>query len=138
MNPLRHLRNRKLLAGLIALAACGDKESELHGYAEGRFVILAPDAPGRIAKIAAQEGDITFEDTIKGGHSLDITDAGTTTFNGAIGDALVPADQLSYLKVEANQINMNAGHGGSSGRYDYLHEEAFDYAFLLSQLGVEK
>jgi oligopeptidase B len=29
-------------------------------------------------------------------------------------------------------INMDAGHGGSSGRYDYLKETAFDYAFLLS------
>jgi oligopeptidase B len=34
-------------------------------------------------------------------------------------------------------INMDAGHGGASGRYDYLKEIAFDYAFLLKQLGVE-
>ncbi len=33
--------------------------------------------------------------------------------------------------------NMEAGHGGASGRYDYLKEIAFDYAFLLTQLGVE-
>jgi oligopeptidase B len=30
-----------------------------------------------------------------------------------------------------------AGHGGRSGRYDRLHDLAFDYAFLLWQLGVE-
>jgi oligopeptidase B len=35
-------------------------------------------------------------------------------------------------------INMDAGHGGASGRYDYLKEIAFDYAFLLRELGVEK
>jgi len=35
-------------------------------------------------------------------------------------------------------INMEAGHGGASGRYDYLREIAFDYAFLLTQLGVEE
>jgi oligopeptidase B len=35
-------------------------------------------------------------------------------------------------------INMDAGHGGASGRYDYLKEIAFDYAFLLTQLGVIK
>jgi oligopeptidase B len=34
-------------------------------------------------------------------------------------------------------INMEAGHGGASGRYDYLREIAFDYAFMLTQLGVE-
>jgi oligopeptidase B len=34
-------------------------------------------------------------------------------------------------------INMEAGHGGASGRYDYLKEIAFDQAFLLTQLGVE-
>ena len=32
--------------------------------------------------------------------------------------------------------NMTAGHGGASGRYDYLKEIAFDYAFLLHELGV--
>jgi oligopeptidase B len=35
-------------------------------------------------------------------------------------------------------INMDAGHGGASGRYDYLKEVAFDYAFLLTQLDVER
>jgi len=35
-------------------------------------------------------------------------------------------------------INMDAGHGGASGRYDYLKEIALDYAFMLTQLGVEK
>jgi oligopeptidase B len=34
--------------------------------------------------------------------------------------------------------NMTAGHGGASGRYDYLREIAFDYAFLLLQLNVLK
>jgi oligopeptidase B len=34
-------------------------------------------------------------------------------------------------------VNMDAGHGGASGRYDYLKEIAFDYAFLLRELGIE-
>ena len=33
------------------------------------------------------------------------------------------------------KVNMGAGHGGSSGRYDYLHEVAFDYAYMLWQMG---
>ncbi len=35
------------------------------------------------------------------------------------------------------ETNMSAGHGGASGRYDYLKEIALDYAFLLRELGVE-
>ena len=34
-------------------------------------------------------------------------------------------------------INMDAGHGGASGRYDSLKEIAFDYAFLLRELSAE-
>ena len=29
-----------------------------------------------------------------------------------------------------------AGHGGASGRYDRLHEAAFDYAYILGQMGI--
>jgi oligopeptidase B len=47
--------------------------------------------------------------------------------------------KLRTLKTDANplllKINIGAGHGGASGRYDYLREIALDYAFLLTQLG---
>jgi oligopeptidase B len=50
--------------------------------------------------------------------------------------------KLRTLKTNSTplllHINMDAGHGGASGRYDYLKEIAFDYAFLLTQLGIEK
>jgi len=36
------------------------------------------------------------------------------------------------------RVNMGAGHGGSSGRYDKLHDDAADYAWLLTTLGVVK
>ena len=48
--------------------------------------------------------------------------------------------KLRTLKTDVNPLvlktNMAAGHGGASGRYDYLREVAFDYAFILSQLGI--
>jgi oligopeptidase B len=34
------------------------------------------------------------------------------------------------------KINMDAGHGGASGRYDYLREIALDYAWLLGGSGA--
>jgi len=36
------------------------------------------------------------------------------------------------------KINMGAGHGGSSGRYDRLKEQAFEYAWLMNQVGIAK
>ena len=32
------------------------------------------------------------------------------------------------------KINLEAGHGGASGRYDYLKETSLDYAFILTHL----
>jgi len=46
--------------------------------------------------------------------------------------------RMRYLSPETAllfKINMAAGHGGASGRYDYLREIAFDYAFILTRLG---
>jgi oligopeptidase B len=46
--------------------------------------------------------------------------------------------KLRALKTDNNpllfRINMDAGHGGASGRYDYLEETALDYAFILTHL----
>ena len=45
------------------------------------------------------------------------------------------------VKTDGNRLllrtNMGAGHGGASGRWDFLREVAFKYAFLLDVLGVE-
>ena len=47
--------------------------------------------------------------------------------------------KLRTLKQDTNPLllvtNMKAGHGGASGRYDYLKEIALDYAFMLHELG---
>jgi oligopeptidase B len=34
------------------------------------------------------------------------------------------------------KVNMGAGHGGASGRYDSLKDTAFDYAWMLGQWGL--
>jgi oligopeptidase B len=48
--------------------------------------------------------------------------------------------KLRNFKTDNNPLllktNMGAGHGGSSGRYDYLREVAFDYAYMLWQMGL--
>jgi oligopeptidase B len=47
--------------------------------------------------------------------------------------------KLRTLKTDSNpllfKVNLSAGHGGASGRYDALREAAFDFAFILSQMG---
>lgn len=47
--------------------------------------------------------------------------------------ALKTDDNLLLLKT-----NMAAGHGGASGRYDYLRDVAFEYAFMLKVLGISE
>ena len=48
--------------------------------------------------------------------------------------------KLRAMKTDSNPLllvtNMGAGHGGASGRYDHLHEIAYDFAFMLDQLGI--
>jgi oligopeptidase B len=48
--------------------------------------------------------------------------------------------KLRAMKTDKNplllKVNFGAGHGGASGRYDALRETAFDYAFMLWQMGV--
>ena len=48
--------------------------------------------------------------------------------------------KLRTMKTDNNplllKVNFGAGHGGASGRYDALRETAYDYAFMLWQMGV--
>jgi len=50
--------------------------------------------------------------------------------------------RLRTMKTDRNplllKVNFGAGHGGASGRYDALRETAFNWAFLLWQVGVVK
>ena len=66
-----------------------------------------------------------------------------TSFNDSQVMYWEPAKYVAKLratKTDSNplvfKVNMAGGHGGSSGRYDKLKETAFDYAFLLTELGL--
>jgi len=52
------------------------------------------------------------------------------------------AAKLRGLKTDKNQLllktNMEAGHGGTSGRFRRHHETAFSYAFLLDLVGIKE
>ena len=65
----------------------------------------------------------------------------------ALNDSQVPywepakyVAKLRTLKTDANpllfDINLDAGHGGASGRFDALEEQAKVYAFMLQQWGL--
>lgn len=50
--------------------------------------------------------------------------------------------KLRTLKTDRNPLllkcNMDAGHGGASGRYEALLEKAYEYAFMLDQMGIHE
>ncbi len=50
--------------------------------------------------------------------------------------------KLRTLKTDTNPLllktNLDAGHGGASGRYDYLKEIATTYSFVLWQFGITR
>ncbi len=61
---------------------------------------------------------------------------------GGLSDARVtywePAKWVARLRAETTsdapillKMNMEAGHGGAAGRFDFLKEIAFDYAFAI-------
>lgn len=69
----------------------------------------------------------------------------TTGFNDSQVQYFEPAKWVAKLratKTDNNlllfKINMDAGHGGQSGRYESLNETAFMYTFMLHCLGVTK
>lgn len=50
--------------------------------------------------------------------------------------------KLRALKTDAQPLllrtSMAGGHGGASGRYDGLREQAFIHAFILNQMGIDE
>jgi oligopeptidase B len=70
----------------------------------------------------------------------------TTSFNDSQVMYWEPAKytaRLRTLKTDSNPLLMKvkmepAGHGGASGRYDRLRDQAFEFAWMLSQAGIDK
>ena len=70
----------------------------------------------------------------------------TTSFNDSQVMYWEPAKyvaRLRTLKTDSNPLLLkvkmeSAGHGGASGRYDRLHDTAFEYSWLLTQVGITK
>lgn len=70
----------------------------------------------------------------------------TTSFNDSQVMYWEPAKyvaRLRTLRTDSNQLLLKikmdpAGHGGASGRYDRLRDQAFEYAWMLSQVGIAK
>ena len=67
-----------------------------------------------------------------------------TSFNDSQVMYWEPAKYVAKMratKTDHNVLilktNMGAGHGGASGRYDRLKEASFDYAFILTQMGID-
>ena len=68
----------------------------------------------------------------------------TTSFNDSQVMYWEPAKyvaKLRTLKTDANPLLLKckmepAGHGGASGRYDKLKDTAFEYAWMLAQVGI--
>jgi len=50
--------------------------------------------------------------------------------------------KLREMKTDNNKLlfwcNMDAGHGGKSGRFESLKEVALEYAFMFDLLGITK
>jgi oligopeptidase B len=67
-----------------------------------------------------------------------------TSFNDSQVMYWEPAKYVAKMRAMRSDHNVlllktnlkPAGHGGSSGRYDHLREVAFDYAYILKEMGV--
>jgi oligopeptidase B len=70
----------------------------------------------------------------------------TTSFNDSQVMYWEPAKYVARLrtvKTDNNALLLKtkmepAGHGGASGRYDKLKDQAFEYAWMLNQVGITK
>ncbi|MDD4777425.1 MAG: S9 family peptidase [Fermentimonas sp.] len=50
--------------------------------------------------------------------------------------------KLRSMKTDNNilllKMNMESGHGGATGRYEGIKDTAFDFAFILNRVGIDK
>ena len=69
----------------------------------------------------------------------------TTSLNDSQVMYWEPAKYTAKMRVTRTdnnplllKVNMGAGHGGASGRYDAYKEQAFNFAVILSYLGITR
>lgn len=115
---------KRILAAIcvVGLAGCGDNTPTLNGYAEGEFVMLAPETSGRIAEVNAAEGASVQAgaalfrlDTAAEGLSLDAARAraaaATARFDDAVAGGRSPeiaAAREQLEQVKAAQVRARA------------------------------
>jgi len=81
-----------------------------------------------------------YENLKKGGYPAMLVETSLNDSQVMYWEPAKYVAKLRTLKTDSNPLllktNLDAGHGGASGRYDYLKEIAFTYSFVLSQVGI--
>ena len=135
---------------LLLLSACSPPvEAGLHGYAEGDFISLAPDMPGRIVETALREGDPVTAGEIA--FRLDDTDAqaalaaaaaqlasATAQFDDAAAGARAPEigaarDQLTQANAARTEAQDNLTRTGELFEQGHVSQARLDQAHAAAE-----
>jgi HlyD family secretion protein len=141
MRPLLPL----FITALCLLSACSEtQENGLHGYAEGDFVSIAPDTPGRILSVEIKEGDhvqlgdilVRMEDTSERARLASLTaqlDAATARFDDAAAGARAPEigaarDQLTQARAAQTEAQDAVGRTRNLFEQGHVSQARLDQA----------
>jgi oligopeptidase B len=94
--------------------------------------LAAKTYPAMLVKTSLHDSQVMYWEPAKYVAKMRTLNHPTTPTAGASGAAALKADARDLIL----HTNLTAGHGGASGRYDYLKETALDYVFLLRELGA--
>ena len=91
--------------------------------------LKAEKYPAMLVKTSLHDSQVMYWEPAK--YVAKLRTLNHSTAQGASGTSGKQDEHVLLLHT-----NLTAGHGGASGRYDYLKEIALDYAFLLRELGA--